>query len=162
MKKIFVLFPALLLSISIISLRTAKNNNTNSIEDQLLGFPLKWIEADVTDEEIIVHEYCEIPSQELWIEQNKDGNWEITVIYGHDAESFSLESVNLEEKEVELYNVLIGSFTVVSQLTGEVENKEVMWNKDSQFCRFDDFFEDAFFADKSKLNEYTHIVEDCD
>ena len=77
--------------------------------------PKKWFRLDPetkNSEEYVINDWCEAEIEQLLVEQDKEGNWVVTVLYGQDSDQFKLIDFMAEEKEMELYQVVEGNFVV--------------------------------------------------
>lgn len=130
----------------------------------LEDFPQNWIQCISTDDGILIEERCDIGNKEFNILKNADDTYKITVIYGHDAEDFDLVSCKLNQREMELYQVVEGRFSMKSHYTDEISEVAVNWNMDLEFCTFEGLFESEgiFFADQNKMDMYTRVEIPCD
>lgn len=130
----------------------------------LSGFPLHWVEVEMTSEGMIYHEWCGTNAATLDFEQNED-HWEILTTYGQDGEYWHLIRMSANQLSAENQEMQEGVM-VVEKITypdEEIYEVSYFWNKTAGFCTFGDFFsKDTRFANADDKAEFKVVKEDCD
>ncbi|MDX2361405.1 MAG: hypothetical protein QNK23_11410 [Crocinitomicaceae bacterium] len=132
-------------------------------------FPKQWIHISDTvgnGEGYVIYHYCDAQVGSVEFVHNEKDSWEINIVYGQDGDQFSLREFKATKQEVELMQVVTGTFTYSNMYNpDEIQTCSFMWNMDEMFCTFNGFgfeFGDQEFVSSENRSQYSDVEEDCE
>jgi hypothetical protein len=138
--------------------------NSSNIDSLMDGFPKHWVQVERKGKDLVYTDYCSMETPQLKIEKTAD-TWQITTMYGHDAELWQVLDMMKSESSVLGQELVEGQFIVkkLSFPDDEIYHSNFFWNKTGNTCTFGDFFAaGTMFADQALKKTFVIKEVPCD
>lgn len=126
-------------------------------------FPKLWYKLTCENgENCVIYNYCEAETQQIEIIEENGENF-LLAYFGQDTEKWKITKFTATEKIMELYLCVDGEMELVLPSNhNEVIKSKFCWNKDMEFCWFDNIFNNPeMFVDDEHKDSYPEENEEC-
>ena len=128
--------------------------------------PAKWFmltDSSGTGEPLIIQHYCDAETENIVFEAQKGDDWNVYMGYGQDGDVGEISDFKAVQEEMELYQVVNGSFWYQSMYNEELKEVTFMWNMDLEFAFFRGLgFSSTYFTAEETRSSYVEVDENCD
>lgn len=152
----------------------SSNTEIESPDEDIVGpteffienLPSKWYmltDSTGTGEPLIIQHYCDAETENISFEAQKGDDWNIYLGYGQDGDIGEVRDFKAVQEEMELYQVVNGSFWYQSMYAEEWKEVTFMWNMDLEFAFFEGLgFSSIYFTAEETRGSYVEVDENCD
>lgn len=143
-----------------------EQNSSGPTEFFIEDLPSKWLmltDSTGTGEPLIIQHYCDAETENILFEAEKGDDWNVYLGFGQDGDVGDVRDFEAVQEEMELYQVVNGSFWFQSMYAEEWKEVTFMWNMDLEFAFFEGFgFSSSYFTSEETRGSYVEVDENCD